>query len=85
MPIFILYRNFYFDPELPCALIIHSAKRTINYLLFGLSYVYSFSGRKMCTVMTAYTVLMWVPRFKNAYFHTIPSLFDLIQNNYCVL
>ncbi len=40
--------DFCFDPEqLPCALIIHSANRILNCLLFGLFYVYSFSGRKI--------------------------------------
>ncbi len=75
MPIFILHRHFYFDPKhLLCALIIHSAKLTVNYLLFGLPNAYSFSGRKIYRIMNAYVGLMSVMRFKNANFHTIPSL-----------
>ncbi len=40
--------DFCFDPEqLPCALIIHSANRIVNYLLFGLSYVTQLLRKKI--------------------------------------
>ena len=75
-----------FDPEqLPCDLIIHSAKRIVNYFLFVLSYVYSFSGRKIYGIINACVGLMLVMRFQNADLHAIPSTFLLIQNNYRVL
>ncbi len=35
--------------------------------------------------MKAYVGLMSIMKFKNADFHTIPSTFVLIQNNYRVL
>ncbi len=35
--------------------------------------------------MKSYVGLMAIIKFKNAYFHTIPSTFVLIQNNYRVL
>ena len=67
--------DFCFDSEqLPCALIIHRAKRAVNYLFCGLAYAYSFSGRKIYSFMNAYIGLMWVLRFENADFHAMPSL-----------
>ena len=55
--------------------VTHSAKRTVNYLFYGLSYAYSIPGRNIYSIIINASIdLMSVTRVKNAYFDTIPSL-----------